>query len=604
MMQLPPIPSTQDKRTRDWMTSVSSAFSKLLSGPDRVATVRELVEAGIATESGGGVLAPGSGVSVTTVPAAITGLAAVGAMDNIYLSWDAPAFTNFAYTEVWRASTNDLGAAAKVGTTQAAVYVDAVGSGDTRYYWVRAVSTSNVIGPFNGSAGTRGQTGRDPSYVMSLLTGQTWEANTIYDSFQYVRPTTPNGFQYLCVTGGTSAAVEPVWPTTPGATISDNTVTWRCQEATIRVPFVIGTIDGQPAVAMSGAFIEDATILSAKIHSLAADKITAGQLVSGEYIQVGGSIWAGYNGYRAESYGGPAGFWMGIHGGVPRFQMTTAGDPPTESTPATYRRFDFNGYTFNLFNVDFISSADGEFDDLSVDTLSAVRVGGDMASFAEYVVPTDFNTFSTDDPTYYLYLAYDAEVRKTVTESLYGKVGNGASPLRGPLIITTDANDTILPFNESSSSRYHFATESIAFAIRVDSGRADGFSGGPYPAYPNNHYLKVELIDASDAVRFEITFDLVAVSGTQTGTGMDGPVTVECSQSADSDAQYALIVCNDDDGNIGYLNGTRLRARVSYKYGPAWAPSADGDIYSTVVVDFQMVSIPRVRFTTDEPLTV
>ena len=40
------------------------------------------------------------------------------------------------------------------------------------------------------------------------------------------KPTTPNGFIYRCTVAGTTGGVEPVWPTTTGATVTDNTVTW------------------------------------------------------------------------------------------------------------------------------------------------------------------------------------------------------------------------------------------------------------------------------------------------------------------------------------------------------------------------------------------
>lgn len=46
-----------------------------------------------------------------------------------------------------------------------------------------------------------------------------------------VRPTTHNGRVYECTTGGTTGATEPTsWPTTPGATVTDNTAVWTCRE--------------------------------------------------------------------------------------------------------------------------------------------------------------------------------------------------------------------------------------------------------------------------------------------------------------------------------------------------------------------------------------
>lgn len=57
-----------------------------------------------------------------------------------------------------------------------------------------------------------------------------WTANTAVTTSSYVRPTTRNGHYYQCTTGGTThATTEPVWPTTDGQTIVDNTATWTCR---------------------------------------------------------------------------------------------------------------------------------------------------------------------------------------------------------------------------------------------------------------------------------------------------------------------------------------------------------------------------------------
>jgi hypothetical protein len=56
-----------------------------------------------------------------------------------------------------------------------------------------------------------------------------WAASTAYSEDDYVIPTTPNGYYYRCITAGTSGSSEPIWPTTLGETVSDGTVTWRCE---------------------------------------------------------------------------------------------------------------------------------------------------------------------------------------------------------------------------------------------------------------------------------------------------------------------------------------------------------------------------------------
>lgn len=55
-----------------------------------------------------------------------------------------------------------------------------------------------------------------------------WTLNTTYPTVSTVKPTVGNGRYYFTYGGGTSGATEPTWPTTPGATVVDGTVTWTC----------------------------------------------------------------------------------------------------------------------------------------------------------------------------------------------------------------------------------------------------------------------------------------------------------------------------------------------------------------------------------------
>lgn len=60
-----------------------------------------------------------------------------------------------------------------------------------------------------------------------------WLSSTSYALSNIVRPTVQNGFRYLATstTSDTlSGTVEPIWPTTVGATIVDNNVTWTCMD--------------------------------------------------------------------------------------------------------------------------------------------------------------------------------------------------------------------------------------------------------------------------------------------------------------------------------------------------------------------------------------
>lgn len=95
-----------------------------------------------------------------TTPPRLVNVEAVAALTTILLTWDDPHYTNWGAVEVWRASTDDLGAAIRVGTTTANIYLDPIGlTGTGFYYWVRIVSRVDVEGPFQDVAGAFAQTG-------------------------------------------------------------------------------------------------------------------------------------------------------------------------------------------------------------------------------------------------------------------------------------------------------------------------------------------------------------------------------------------------------------------------------------------------------------
>lgn len=105
-------------------------------------------------------LPPNSESNDFAPPPAVTGLAASGALANVIITFNAPSYHNHAFTEIWRAGVDDLGLAVMVGTTEASVYADNVGTtGATRYYWARNVSQAGIPGPFNAIAGTSATTG-------------------------------------------------------------------------------------------------------------------------------------------------------------------------------------------------------------------------------------------------------------------------------------------------------------------------------------------------------------------------------------------------------------------------------------------------------------
>jgi hypothetical protein len=68
---------------------------------------------------------------------------------------------------------------------------------------------------------------------------QKWQASTIYNTGDFVVPTTWNGFIYEATTGGTTSGIEPNWKTTIGQTNSNGSVTWTCRSAFLDNPITL-----------------------------------------------------------------------------------------------------------------------------------------------------------------------------------------------------------------------------------------------------------------------------------------------------------------------------------------------------------------------------
>ena len=64
-----------------------------------------------------------------------------------------------------------------------------------------------------------------------------WSAGATYAAGLHRLPSTPNTYFYIALVGGVTGGVEPTWPTTYGATVTDGGVTWMCAgKTTIVLP--------------------------------------------------------------------------------------------------------------------------------------------------------------------------------------------------------------------------------------------------------------------------------------------------------------------------------------------------------------------------------
>ena len=277
----PSLPAPNDARFNDAAKEIIEVGKGVRGSPlDTWVTFRDLVNNGTLSLATGATIRKGQKPNTTpnfpgsdqTVPPQPKNVKASGAMTNIVLTWDSPTYTNHAYAEIFRADVNDLGQASKIGMAPGTMFVDAVGSGATKYYWVRFVTTSDVAGQYSLVA--IGKTALNPQYIMANLLSVRWQPNTFYSQFQYVRSSSDNGHLYRVSHDGTSGAQEPTWPTTNGQTITDGSAEWTCVADTETVPFMIGKVNGKDVVVIDTAYIADAAITTAKIQNAFLDNLT------------------------------------------------------------------------------------------------------------------------------------------------------------------------------------------------------------------------------------------------------------------------------------------------------------------------------------------
>ena len=158
---LPAVPPSGDQNQRRFNEAVRDLMTGMTKGANRLATLADVKDAvgGIKLED-------------LSVPPAVTNLVASGAFQNIILTFDYPAYGNHAFTRIFRANVNDFTKATVIASAGGKVWADLVGGGQTFYYWAANVSTSDIQGPVNAVAGTKGTTKTDPNAILDILAGQ------------------------------------------------------------------------------------------------------------------------------------------------------------------------------------------------------------------------------------------------------------------------------------------------------------------------------------------------------------------------------------------------------------------------------------------------
>lgn len=174
------IPPKTDRELKIALDAIKEALEVRLGRRgdplDRAVTLRELSDSGIvkvrnkAVGVENGISPPDDGgPGDLSIPPAPTNLEASGAFTGVLLTWGKANYGNHAYTEIWRSQDNALGGAIRISTTNAFVYADEIGYGATHYYWVRFVSTADVVSPYNATEGVPATTAADVGAVMQSL---------------------------------------------------------------------------------------------------------------------------------------------------------------------------------------------------------------------------------------------------------------------------------------------------------------------------------------------------------------------------------------------------------------------------------------------------
>ncbi|KZZ72496.1 hypothetical protein A3765_28515 [Oleiphilus sp. HI0130] len=147
---------------------------------DRVITYRDMVKTGLFRKGRGAGVSLADALSdivETKYATELSNLFASGGFKNVFLTWEGTNQRHYAYTEVFRADTDNLANALLLGTSAAPIYIDQTVVSDQDYfYWVRAVSTSGTHTQFNATAGTVGRAVIEPDYIAEVLTGRLTES--------------------------------------------------------------------------------------------------------------------------------------------------------------------------------------------------------------------------------------------------------------------------------------------------------------------------------------------------------------------------------------------------------------------------------------------
>lgn len=175
--RLPAVVSNIPRDLRTFLDRVRESLES--TGRDKFLTRADLADLGILDDDDADAV-PDPYADCTSPPAP-SGVTATAAVSNIILEWSGTKYPCHAHAEVWGAPEGSLGAAVLLGTTAANVYVDPVGSGVARYYWVRFINEPGTAGPYQSVAGVFAETPPAIDYLLETLAGSITEEQLFED---------------------------------------------------------------------------------------------------------------------------------------------------------------------------------------------------------------------------------------------------------------------------------------------------------------------------------------------------------------------------------------------------------------------------------------
>ncbi len=190
---IPSLPVNVDPQLRQFLSSIKENLEVRLrqrgNALDAAPTFRDLIDTGLLKIKEGVTTIGGKQytaeqllglvqftmpdwITSDTAPPAPTNLVVTTDKTNTILGWDTSTFDQYAETEIWRATENNLSRAEKIGSTSGNSFTDGLPNpGVAYYYWIRDIAYNFLAGPFNDVNGASTNLGPGSMMVSSVFVG-------------------------------------------------------------------------------------------------------------------------------------------------------------------------------------------------------------------------------------------------------------------------------------------------------------------------------------------------------------------------------------------------------------------------------------------------